>query len=132
MLRWLLILTMTLLPWHGSAGASLSRAAQPGGHEIVFAGAAHEHAAAADHGTREAQASADCSHDAQPPSGHHGTTAGHEGCAGCSMGHSCSPLGLPAMAALAPAGSVTPQRPVAAVSRFASADRVAGLKPPIS
>ena len=129
MLRWLLILTMALLPWHGWAGASLAPAAV----EQQAVPASPVFAAAAEHGTHHpGQASADCLEDAAAAAGHHTAAAADGGCPGCSMCHSCSPVGLPAMAGVPQADSSTPQRPASAVSRFASAERLPGLKPPIS
>lgn len=127
MLRWLLILTMALLPWHGWAGASAAafeRTAQPA--------AAHVAAALVDHAAHPGHASADCLDDAGAAAGHHAEAAAEGGCPGCSMCHSCSPVGLPAMAAVPRADGDLPQRPDAVVTRFASADRDPGLKPPIS
>lgn len=128
MLRWLLIVTMALLPWHGWAGASL---AAPVPQPAVPASAVL--ASAADHGTHyPGQPSADCLDDETVAADHHAAGAADGGCPGCSMCHSCSPVGLPAMAGIPPADAASAQRPATGESRFASADGAAGLKPPIS
>jgi len=130
MLRWLLILTMALLPWHGWAGASVAAAPAAAGHEAAQGIAVV--AVIGDLGAHHGQASADCLDEADQPAGHHAVSGPDGGCPGCSMCHSCSPVGLPAMAEVPPADAAPAQRPAASASRFASADGAAGLKPPIS
>lgn len=126
MLRWLLILTMALLPWHGWAGASLAAPAAAGQQSVQAVAATFHHEAHPGH------ASADCLGDVEAAVDHHAAAGAEGGCPGCSMCHSCSPVGLPAIAAVPQADSAAPQRPASAVTRFASAERLPGLKPPIS
>ncbi|MHB1122247.1 MAG: hypothetical protein ACYC0T_05930 [Ramlibacter sp.] len=130
MLRWLLILTMALLPWHGWAGASLAGAPAEVGQEALRGVAVV--AVMADHGAHHGQASTDCLDEAEAAADHHPAGGADGGCPGCSMCHSCSPVGLPAMAGVPPADAAPAQRPAAGETRFASADGAAGLKPPIS
>ena len=130
MLRWLLILTMALLPWHGWAGASLAAASAPLEQQAVHASAALP--AQSHHEAHPGHASADCLDDVDAAVNHHAAAGNDGGCPGCSMCHSCSPAGLPAMTAAPQADGAPPQRPASAVSRFASAERLPGLKPPIS
>jgi len=132
MLRWLLILAMALLPWHGWAGASLAAAPAAAGHEAAQAVAVVAMDSVGHHDAHHGEASADCLEAAGEPAGHHAADAAGGGCPGCSMCHSCSPVGLPAMADVPPADAAPAQRPAASASRFASADGAAGLKPPIS
>jgi hypothetical protein len=127
MLRWLLILAMALLPWHGWAGAGLAGAPAPLQQQSPQASAVFAH-----HEAHPGHASADCLDDVEAAVDHHAAAGADGGCPGCSMCHSCSPVGLPAMAAMPHPDSVPPQRPASAVSRFASAERLPGLKPPIS
>ncbi len=128
MLRWLLVLAMALLPWHGWAGASPAAA----------------HAAAMQHAAPAAEATAhevhhgvngaDCL-DHLAGADHHAAAGADDpgnACPGCSMCHWCSPAGLPAMLAPPPDHAGAPQWHASAVTQFASADRDPGLKPPIS
>lgn len=81
----------------------------------------------------DAQVSADCAgHDDAPAAAEHHAAAGDGGCPGCSMCHSCSPVGLPALAGVPQPDAAPPQRHASAVTPFASAERLPGLKPPIS
>lgn len=126
MFRWLLILTMALLPWHGWAGASLAATVPQQAASAVLA-------TAADDGTHHpGQASADCLDGETVAAEHHAAGAADGGCPGCSMCHSCSPTGLPALIGVTQADPAAPLRPAGAASRFASAERLRGLKPPIS
>lgn len=135
MLRWLLILAMALLPWHGWAGASLpsaapqATAAAPAGHAHAGgerAAGAHIHAAAG-HAGDAGQVSADCA--GQPD---HAAAHASDGCPGCSMCHSCAPVGLAAELAIAAPRAHGRSRPAAGPALFASAERAGWLKPPIS
>lgn len=131
MLRWLLILAMALLPWHGWAGASLGAAAMPAAQAVPAGHAGPP--AATDRVADPGHASADCAPGHADAGGHHDAGAGpDDGCPGCAMCHSCSPAGLPALASLPEAGSAIPEYPAAAACRFASAERSPGLKPPIA
>lgn len=130
MLRWLLILATALLPWHGWAGAGLAAAPAPLERQAVQASAVF--ADASHHAAHPGHASADCLDDVDAAANHHVAAGIDGGCPGCSMCHSCSPVGLPAMTAMPQPDPVPPQRPASAVSRFASAERLPGLKPPIS
>lgn len=144
MLRWLLIVTMALLPWHGWAGASLVPALSAAPTAILGSVDCGP-VAAIEHHADPANPSADCAEHAARHSSddgpqhaadagnHHAAAGGADGgCPGCSMCHSCSPVGLPAMAGIPPADAASAQRPAAGESRFASAEGAAGLKPPIS
>lgn len=130
MLRWLLILAMALLPWHGWAGAAVAVDRTAGGPAIVAGAAHHDAGSTSQHAAGPAQAGADC------PDGHGVSAASHHvpdgGCPGCAMCHSCAPVGLPAVAGPPGAAMAAPQRPVAAATGFASADSFPQLKPPIS
>lgn len=130
MLRWLLILAMALLPWHGWAGAGLAAAPAPLEQPAVQASAAFF--AASHHETHHGHDGADCLDDIAAAADHHAAGGLDGGCPGCSMCHSCSPVGLPAITAVPQPDAIPPQRPASAVSRFASAERLPGLKPPIS
>ena len=131
MFRWLLILTMALLPWHGWAGASQA-GAMAVAPAVILASADHGAVSAMAHVDNPGHASADCLDHAGPAASHHAVAGDGAGCAGCSMCHSCSPVGLPAIASLPEGDLATPRRPAGAVSRFASAEPFPGLKPPIS
>lgn len=130
MLRWLLILTMALLPWHGWAGASLATAPAPLEQHAVQASAVL--AAASHHEVEPGHANADCLDEINSAADHHTAGGADGGCPGCSMCHSCSPAGLPAVLGVTQADSAAPLRPAGPASRFASAERLRGLKPPIS
>jgi len=130
MLRWLLILAMALLPWHGWAGAGVAGEARTGSGPAIVASVHHDAGSTSNHGAGPDQANADC------PDGHAvpaaGSDAADHGCPGCAMCHSCAPVGLPSLAGLPEAAEAAPQRPVAAATGFASADSFPHLKPPIS
>ncbi|NKE67465.1 hypothetical protein RAMLITH_16700 [Ramlibacter sp. RBP-2] len=128
MLRWLLILAMAVLPWHGWAGGGLAAVPAPLQQQ---AAQASTFATGSSHEAHPGHASADCL-DEVAAADHHAAAGTDGGCPGCSMCHSCSPVGLPAMTAVPPADSAPPQRLASAASRFASAERLPGLKPPIS
>lgn len=130
MLRWLLILAMALLPWHGWAGAGPAAAPAPLQQQAVQASAVF--AAALHHEAHPGQASADCLDDVDAAADHHAAAGANGGCPGCAMCHSCSPVALPGMAGVPDANAAPRLQPVTSVSRFASADRDSGLKPPIS
>lgn len=130
MLRWLLILAMALLPWHGWAGAGLAAAPAPLEQQALPAGAVF--AAASHHEAQAGHAEADCLEEVDAASDHHAAAGADGGCPGCSMCHSCSPAGLPALIGVTQADSAAPLRPAGPASRFASAERLPGLKPPIS
>ncbi len=128
MLRWLVVLAMALLPWHGWAGAGVAAAPQAGDQHALHAAAAASGDASHHHG----QSDADCLGDAGTAADHHAATGTDGGCPGCSMCHSCSPVALPGMAGV-PDGDAAPRlQPATSVSHFASAERLPGLKPPIS
>lgn len=130
MLRWLLILTMALLPWHGWAGASLAAAPAPLEQHAVQTGAVL--AAASHHEVEPGHANADYLDEINSAADHHAAAGADGGCPGWSMCHSCSPAGLPAVLGVTQADSAAPLRPAGPASRFASAERLRGLKPPIS
>jgi hypothetical protein len=131
MVRWWLILMMALLPLHGWAGAAMSSAP---GHEAP----GPVHAAAPAHGLTDADPGAadpDCLEHA-PAAHHHGagtqTSTGTGSCPTCPTCHACSPAALVAAITAAAAEGFGAPRPQRDHSRFASADRAPGFKPPIS
>lgn len=129
MLRWLLVLAMALLPWHGWAGASMPAASPAQVHHAAHAAAELPVVVQeAGHG----HADADCLGHADAAADHHAAVSLDDGCPGCSMCHSCSPVALPGMPGMPQADATAAPQPATSVSRFASADRDAGLKPPIS
>lgn len=127
MLRWLLIITMALLPWHGWADLAIGAGATPAQAAVA---AAPAHAAASHHGH---EAEVDCMEQhGHPDAARPDASAGDADCSGCVLCHTCSPVALPGIAPAAHATAATQPRPAATGAAFASADRLPGLKPPIS
>jgi hypothetical protein len=133
MLRWLLLLTMSMLPWFAWAGSDMAAAGAPH-HGVV----AHTHAAAAgveDAAAQAGEADPDCIEHAGSGThhDHHAGTASDPGdCPTCSACQACSSAALVGTVTVLPPGAFGAPHPLAPLSRFVSADRAPGFKPPIS
>jgi hypothetical protein len=134
MLRWIVLLMIALLPLRGWMGVA---AAHEAGAGAAMAAQARADVPAHLSGTAAAAVPGheDCmGHHAEIPSaGDDGTgDDGSFSCPTCSHCQACSGVGLAATGASLATASFDRARPVAAVARFASADRAPGFKPPIS
>lgn len=132
MLRWILLLTIALLPLRGWIGDAMAgeRAAQVA---AVHAAAVHHDEASVVSPTMGAgHDHVDCMDDVQAQvEGDHIAVAQGD-CPTCSHCQACSGVALTSSAAISLPEGYDSLRPSASVDSFASADRAPGFKPPIS
>ncbi|MCZ4312935.1 hypothetical protein O4H66_05915 [Comamonadaceae bacterium G21597-S1] len=135
MRRFFFILMIALLPLRGWVGDAMAmQMALPGGMAHASApetatGATHAHAhhgAAADH-QRHAAASGDCTDHADGDA-----TVSDAHCQTCTVCQTCHTVAITVPLVGTEATEPMTAAPLTAQSRFASADRAPGLKPPIS